>query len=331
MAQTALEAYGLGEARLTFVSHTGNTVFRAHAPNPASVRVAHTRYAENQYVLRIHQPGYQSTEAIVSELEWLSALRREELPVPEPVPTLDGDIIVQVGTPGVPEVRTCSLLRWMKGRMLSQGLRLCHFQALGQLMAQLHDHTARWQPPKGFTRPHWDWEGLYGDTTGIGIPARELWPLMPRHDLEPFEKVTKQVRQVMDELGEGRDVFGLIHSDLAAEYNVLFGGGEARPIDFDDCAYGYWMYDIASTLSDWQEVALWPKVRDAVLGGYTKIRSLPEEQLARLDLFMAARHATVMLWATATAHNFPQNQEAATRRREEAARHVRRYLKADEE
>jgi Ser/Thr protein kinase RdoA (MazF antagonist) len=327
VACAALDAYRLTGAQFTLITNTGNSIFRVYAPNPAPVKVAHELFFDNQYVLRIHQPGYQTAEEITSELEWLSALRCDaELPVPEPVPAGNGELLAKAASPGVPGIRNCSLLRWMKGRMLKKRIRSSHFRAVGRLMAKLHEHAAQWQPPKGFTRRHWDWDGLFGDTAGFGVPARVLWTEMPQPDVKPLEAVTRQVRQAMDELGKGKNVYGLIHSDLAVKDNMLFSGGEARAIDFDDCGYSYWMYDIAVTLSDWQETEAWPTIRDALLDGYREIRLLPEEQLAYLDLFMVARHATIMFWATGSAHLFPTYREGAYRWREGAARHVRRYI-----
>jgi Ser/Thr protein kinase RdoA (MazF antagonist) len=325
VARAALDAYGLAEAQFTFISG-GNIIFRVYAPNPAPVKVAHELFFDNQYVLRIHQQGYQTADEITSELEWLSALRRDAgLPVPEPVPTGRGELLVRVAVPGVPGTRTCSLLRWMKGRMLTKSIVPRHFKAVGRLMAQLHEHAVQWHPPHGFTRRQWDWDGLFGDTAGFGVPARVLWEEIPQRDRIPLEAVARHVRQVTDELGKGKDVYGLIHSDLAIEDNMLFSGGEARAIDFDDCGYSYWMYDIAVTLSDWQEAVTWPEIRDALVGGYREIRSLPEKHLTYLDLFMAARHATIMLWATGSVHLFPEYREGAYRWREGAAKHVRRY------
>ena len=52
----------------------------------------------------------------------------------------------------------------------------------------------------------------------------------------------------MQRLGQGPNVFGLIHADAHLD-NVLFDGQQARLIDFDDCGFGYRIYDVA--------VALW--------------------------------------------------------------------------
>ena len=109
-------------------------------------------------MLRILSSG--NREAADSELTWLAALSQEAgLPVPQPVPTLDGRLWNVVTTPGVPQGKIVSLMRWLDGRKLTQGLRPSHFRAWGQMMARMHQFAAGWQPPEGFARPHWDWHG----------------------------------------------------------------------------------------------------------------------------------------------------------------------------
>lgn len=329
LAQSALDQYGLGDAQLTFITHGENTTFRVDAADPVPGEVVDKRYVENRYLLRIHRPGYQTAESIASELAWLAALRRETtLAVPEPVPSLQGELLVAAAVPGIPERRTCSLFRWMKGRLCRRHIRLGHFRALGRLMAQLHHHALHWQPPPGFTRRHWDWEGLFGDEAGFTLSGEEVWALLPRPYDELFVAVASQARQVMAGLGTGAEAFGLIHADLflGEEGNVLFSAGEARPIDFDDCGYGYWVYDLAVSLCHWQKAEAWPAIREALLDGYAQIRPLPERQLAHLDLFMAARHVSEILWATDLAQVNPSFHEELEEWLEWAAKHVRWYL-----
>ena len=136
------------------------------------------------------------------------------------------------------------------------------------------------------------------------------------------------MRQTMDRLGQGREVLGLIHADLflGAEGNVLCAGGRARPIDFDDCGYGYWIYDVAVALSHWQTATGWPSLREAPLDGYARVRSLPEGLDRHLGLFMAARHVSETLWATDMAQVNPGFREDLPAWREWAGLHVRRYL-----
>jgi Ser/Thr protein kinase RdoA (MazF antagonist) len=216
----------------------------------------------------------------------------------------------------------------MRGQKIAQRLRLAHFAALGRLMARLHEHVAHWQLPDSFQRRHWDWDGLFGDNAGFHLPASEVWALLsPPYD-EQFGVVAEQIRRVMEELGQGREAFGLLHADLSVgqEGNVLFAGGEARPIDFDDCGYGYWIYDLAVALAHWRLAESWPRIRDALLAGYHQVRVLPDEQLAYLELFMAARHVSEILWAVDMAQVNPRMEEELDGWIEWAGRNVKRYL-----
>jgi hypothetical protein len=61
---------------------------------------------------------------------------------------------------------------------------------------------------------------------------------------EPFQIVSTEARAVMEGLGKGADAYGMIHGDMYPE-NVLFKAGEVYPIDFEDCGFGHWLWDIA--------------------------------------------------------------------------------------
>jgi Ser/Thr protein kinase RdoA (MazF antagonist) len=320
LAQVALQQYGLGIAQLTFVAYSENAVFRVETQ-------------VGRYALRVHRPSHQTEASLDSELAWMAALRRDAgLPVPEPRLSLAGTLRVQASVPGVPGPRNVSLLSWVAGRRIVNGLRATHFRALGHLMARLHRHAEHWQPPAGFTRRHWDWEGLFGDDAGLDLPADEVWERVPDPYRAPFQQVAHQTRSPMKAWGEKPDAFGLIHADLSigGEGNVLFGGGQACPVDFDDCGYGYWIYDLATALTHWQTHSRWSAYSQALLDGYASVRSLPEAQLAQLGLFMAARHVSEMLWAIDLAQHNPGFREGLDEWLEWAALHVGRYLESKE-
>jgi Ser/Thr protein kinase RdoA (MazF antagonist) len=184
IARAALEEYGITEARLKLMVDAGNTTYRVktggHAPMEGSL------YVEGCYSLRLHQPGYQNEGAVDSELEWLYALSEAGLPVPQPLATIEGELSVEVSVPGVPVARLCSLLRWVKGRMAVKPVRPWHMKTLGRLIAQLQNHASSWRQPPGFVRRHNDRNGLWGDDTGTGYTADEVWPKIPRRYFEDF-------------------------------------------------------------------------------------------------------------------------------------------------
>lgn len=303
LAEAALVDYGPSDAQLRFIAHGENATFRVDASDTEAGKAERDVYTKNRFLLRIHRPGYQSAESVAAELMWLAALRQDiGLAVPEPVLTLQDELLTEAAIPGIPERRVCSLLRWMTGRFHKRHPSPRHFAALGRLMARLHNHAEHWQSPTGFARRQWDWGGLFDDETGSNLSATKALARLPRPYHDTFHAAAHQLRQVMDELGQGPDAFGLIHADLHFG-NVLFSGGEARAIDFDDCGLGYWAYDFAVPLCDCLKYENWRDLREALLDGYAQIRPVPVQQLRHVDAFMAARHTSIALWVTDRAHD----------------------------
>ncbi len=246
LAVRALGAYPLSDPELRFVTHGENTTFRVDATAPDG---------RDRFLLRVHRPArhgrhVDSAAAIGSELDWLMALRADtDLSVPEPFRTIEGQLTTAVASRDVPEPRVCSVLRWMDGRVHAAAPRPVHLRRLGSVMARLHNHAGRWRVPPGFVRIRWDWETFFGDTMVYGgINAADVRDLLPDALRRRFDRVAARMERVMMQLGDGIDEVGLIHADLHLG-NALFCRDDVRVIDFDDCGFGYWLYDIA--------VALW--------------------------------------------------------------------------
>lgn len=314
LAKTALKTYGLDDARLSFIQYFENIIYRVDVPDSSALKYKDNPFIPNRYVLRIHAMG--DADAIASELTWLAALNREAgLSVPAPVPTMDGKLLETIFTPGMPNGRVVSLMRWLDGRTIRQGLQPKHLNALGKAVARMHNFSAGWQPPAGFTRPQWDWDSQLGGSM-FSYSMEELVDSMPAKFIEPFRIISKEAKQVMETLGKDPDAFGLIHSDLYPE-NVLFKAGNAYPIDFEDCGFGYWMWDISIALCNWAWNKDWEPMRDAFREGYTQSGTLPEMQWAMLDLFVATQFATMVLWASAFLKHDPQRVAEYTPWRED--------------
>ena len=318
VALRALERYPLDEPRMRFVAHGENTTFRVDAVDRTSGR-------DSSFLLRVHRPNrhgrdVDSLAAIRSELEWLAAIRAEtDLSVPEPVATLDGALVSRsriedsdaVGDGGHDgerhgASRCCSLLRWMDGIHHGRSARPVHFYRLGQAMARLHDHADGWAVPDGFTRITWDRETYFGDVMEYGgVPAARVWDLLASPLREKCTEVADRVGALMDGLGTGPDVFGLIHADLHLD-NALFAGADVRMIDFDDSGFGFRIYDVAVALWERRHRDDYAVFRDALLDGYTAQRPLPDSQIALVDPFIAAREVAFGLWFAGTAQVNPE-------------------------
>lgn len=296
LAEKALDAYSLTGARLTFQHYEGNLVFRI---STASIHDPHfssdPAYVPHRYNLRIHTTS--NIEGIRSETIWLNALRSQTgMTLPDPLPNQDGEMYTTLEIPGAPQ-KTVSLLRWVDGRVLSEGFQPQHFTAIGEMIARLHNFSAQWDPPPDFTRPEWDWQGQLGGEH-FRQPLEEVIAAIPARFREAFIEISNRTKQVMEQLGKNSHAYGLIHADLYPE-NILFKSGRALPIDFEDCGYGYWIWDIAIALCSWTWTEEWYWMRDALFDGYLQHRAMTQAQIELLDLFMAAQYATMVLWATA--------------------------------
>lgn len=123
----------------------GNTLIKVYDPNPTPGLVDEGIFAPGRYLLRINAPGWQTPEALELELDWLTAMRREAgLPVPEPIPRLDGKYLTRINFHGVPGTRSCAMLRWMNGRLLGNNGQPKHYRLQGELMARMHNFTQEW-------------------------------------------------------------------------------------------------------------------------------------------------------------------------------------------
>ena len=211
IAVEAMAHYDIVEPRLRLVAHGENTTFRVTSVGGAP---------DGQYLLRIHRPtrhgrDVDSSAAITSELEWLVALRAgTSLAVPDPVRAVGGELTTTASVDGVAGSRVCSVLRWMHGRNHNHSPRPIHLHRLGAVLAQLHEHADHWQRPDGFIRIRWDHVAYFGNTMVYGnIDAADAWKLLPVNLHRRFAEVADKVGGVMQQLGQGPEVFGLIHAD----------------------------------------------------------------------------------------------------------------------
>ena len=192
LACAALDAYGLEFNHLVLARYAGNALYRVHSKDGRGEGGETGLFEPGQFLLRIHWPGYREESAIGLELEWLRTLRQErDLPVPEPVPTRNGDLVIQVSSPGIPDPRCCSLLRWVKGRRIGDRAVSKHYEAQGRLMAEMHGVSEAWSHPKAAGSREYNWNGLFKTIPALGLQVDDIWSSLPGDYSSPFESVAR--------------------------------------------------------------------------------------------------------------------------------------------
>ncbi len=288
LALSVLTHYNVSADQLVFLGYSENVTFRVEIP---SSKNSHTfgEFAQQRFFLfRIHHPTtyysdriWQQRAVIESELMWLTALHEDtDLVVPYPIQNLNGSFITSVTIDDTGETLNCTLLNWVDGSPLDTQPTPTQAWRVGELMARLHQHASFWELPLGFKRPKYNWEQLH--TSLMKLRSLIDVATISVADFVVLETVMQRIGHVMTALEKTRANWGLIHADLN-ENNYIFHTGEVRAIDFSCCGFGYYLYDIGSTLKH-----LFPENRKSFLSGYQNIRQLADNYQNILEAFFIA-------------------------------------------
>jgi Ser/Thr protein kinase RdoA (MazF antagonist) len=269
--------WGFGDAPMRLVAMRENHVYRVDLP-------------EGPVALRLHRPELRTRAELVSELQWMTALATGGLTVPLPVTARDGALCAEAAGSLI------DVVSWLDGEAMGRDGVLAEladaeaaFAVLGGEMARLHDVSDRWTLPEGFHRPHWDVDGLVGETPLWG----RFWDCAFLDDAQAalLRAAREAARERLSAIAGTAD-YGLIHADLVPE-NVLTGGNTVRLIDFDDGGFGFRLFDLATSANRADRADPSGSLRRALIDGYLARRAI---DLTDLPLFQALRAFTYVGW-----------------------------------
>ena len=245
--------------------------------------------AGESLILRLHRKGYHTKAEIASELHWLTALQgvpglRTVRPVPDREGTLvnrAGDRFVVAFAPiaGAELQVTDDLGRW--------------FGPLGEVTARLHAQSRQWTPPPGFTRKRWDAETILGPTPHWG----HWWQAegLTAADRPLLARAAEKLTATLNAYGTGPDTFGLIHADLRLA-NLMRDDVGLWAIDFDDCGFGWWIYDLAAALSFYETDPRVPALIAAWCAGHAQAGTLTRADRAMIPAMILLRRLLLGAW-----------------------------------
>jgi Ser/Thr protein kinase RdoA (MazF antagonist) len=284
LARVALRRYGVGpDAQVTLISLSENAVFAVDDPATG------TRSA-----LRLHRPGYHSRRAIESELAWVTAVRSDGVVATPPVlPARDGALVTAVEAPDGGQ-RFAVRFAWVPG-VEPAGERLVEdFRTLGATAARLHRHARSWRRPPWFTRLVWDHTRSVGPRghwgrwqDGVGVGAEEH-AVLARLDAALARRLAA--------FGAGPERFGLVHADMRLANLLVDDVAGMTLLDFDDCGFGWYLYDLGSALSFMEDDPRVPELVDAWAEGYRTTGRLDAAEAAELRTFVLLRRLLLVAW-----------------------------------
>lgn len=271
LAETALDQQGMTARRLRWMGQHTSNLFRCDTSTG------------ERLVIRVCLPGGRSDAELDAELAWLAALARDtELTVPV------ARFSTRVSTARQPGGGRCIGFGWVPGRRCERRPSRRLVTDLGRVLGVLHSHARGFRPPPGFIRPLLD----IGHLTWAGTWHAEQ---LARRRIDPatrcvVDAASERVAAVLDALGRDPAAGGLVHADLHLG-NVLDYRGQARPIDFDDAAWGPYALDLAITAESVPR-----RLRPDLLAGYQQVGPLPPGYAEHQDVLLAGRLVYLAIW-----------------------------------
>ncbi len=234
--------------------------------------------------------------AIQEELKWLFKLSNDpEFIVPKPLKSKGGKWVEVVSTKGIPDGRHCELFHWIEGRFIGKSIRPKHLYLAGQLIGRLQNARAKTKH-----RYYWNAEGLLGERAKFGS-IDSLTGISTKYQ----KLITKTRKRLLKKLLAFEKKFperqGLIHADLHFG-NTLMVGSKLGEIDFDDCGYGFFAYDLAIPYMSAQnsipskKIKTLPLYQAALIEGYRTEQKWTRDDDEIFNDLITARKLLMLGW-----------------------------------
>ena len=294
----ALDAWNLKANKVKLISQSENLVYQLDTLDG------------QRFALRVHRPGYHSAQALESEQMWTSSLNEAGILVPIGQPKSDGTYYQPAPVLDSEDIRQIGLVAWLEGQSLHElissnieselqseahhsQLLLHHMNKTGTIAGLIHNQSSQWQTPKGFIRHHLDAEGFMGESPFWG----PFWAL-PEHSkaqLAIFSSVKQALYEYLCRLEKNQDNYSMIHADLHGG-NLLVSEQGITVIDFDDAGFGWHSYELAVALFHFQGRPDFGQIYHQLVAGYQQVRSLDQNQLDQIPIFLLIRALAAMGW-----------------------------------
>jgi Ser/Thr protein kinase RdoA (MazF antagonist) len=200
--------------------------------------------------------------------------------------------VMTVADPDSGQVRACVMFEFLAGHEPPEDDHAA-FERLGELTARMHRHARSWPRPPGFTRFRWDTDAAFGTEArwgrwqdGVGLGTEEHAVLA---------RLERTLRRRLTAFGMGPERFGLVHADTRLA-NLLVDDGSVSIIDFDDCGFSWYLYDLGTSFSFFEHRPHVPDLVARWLEGYRRLLPLPAADEDEIWTFILFRRLLLVAW-----------------------------------
>ncbi|MDD3191559.1 MAG: phosphotransferase [Bacilli bacterium] len=274
----AATCFGINSSQLTDIGGFENYIYQ---------------YTKNDtdYILRISHSYHRSHDMVESELDFVAFLANNHAPVSIPIPSQNNRLVERIIAQDGSYFTVTSYVKASGNPPKRSDGNEKLFYEYGKTIGTFHRLTKEYQPKDSIVeRFTWDEDPLL-------VHMSEFLP--------PDDQIINQkyltLRKRLNKLNKTKQNYGLIHTDVHMG-NFFVDDNQLCVFDFDDCAYQWFISDIAIVLfyylvnvNEEEQAEKGKSLMVPFLEGYFTENSLSKKEFQYFDLFLKLRE--IVLYA----------------------------------
>jgi Ser/Thr protein kinase RdoA (MazF antagonist) len=239
---------------------------------------------QGRCILRIYRRGWRTKQEIDFELELLTFLHEQDIPVAYPIARRSGGFTEILATPE--GERYAAVFCYAPGKEVNEKLNTRQGWRLGEVLATLHDVADDFQ--SHFSRPALNSEYLLDCPMDVITLIFQHRPSDINYLQQQIEKTRLALREL--KLPVSAPAYGICVGDVHSGNAHFSELDEPTLFDFDQCGYGWRAFDIGKFMHTSIIWKINASARKAFLDGYQAIRQLSDAELESIPLFVKVAH-----------------------------------------
>jgi len=188
------------------------------------------------FILRIGHSFRKSEAFIQGEVDWINYLARGGVSVARAIPSENGNLVEVIDDAQGGQFLVTSFIKAQGQQPWVAGWTSARYENYGRLVGKMHALAVDYQPVPAWRRPEWN---------DVSMNFIELY--LPESEVIARQEYISLMEHI-HALPKDRTSYGLVHQDAHQNNFFMDADGTLTLFDFDDCAYSWFINDIAIVL-----------------------------------------------------------------------------------
>ena len=230
--QTAMQLYGIAEGKAKAIDTFESFIYEYEREGRG-------------FILRIGHSLRKSEALMQGEVHWINHLASNGVSVARAIPSESGRLVEIIEDRQGGQFLVTAFVKAQGQQPWLAGWSTARYEAYGNLLGKMHALAVDYQPVPAWKRPEWNTESL-----------NFIKQYLPPSEVSAHQQYTALLQHIHT-LPKDRHSYGLIHQDAHQNNFFIDENNVITLFDFDDCAYSWFINDIAIVLfyisMDWEE------------------------------------------------------------------------------